>query len=407
MSAVSPAHAANVAWAYSASTGGTYVHLADGTVTSDLTASSNISGSTNSTKSVNSTAAGKVGTLGTAGAVQTKTTAAATASKTTINGWARTAGVNLLGGLIRANAITTDVTSWAKSDGTSGISSASSQIAGLKISGIKVPVNIPKNWHVRIPGIATISANFSKHATNGGTAATLGWALNVTLLQKKDGMPAGAVIVVNPVNQYFMQGVPGAGTMLQGAAMATQVKANVGGQLKLASDPVAYIATPFGSSHGTTLVNDTAKAHVGSGLNTLLNAAAVRSTSWSTADPKGNAEIRNISTIAGLNLLGGLIKADAIKVVAHSKLQNGKWTHNQSMTLANLVIAGKKIPLTVKPNTTLNIANLGKVVLNKQVANAKTRTNGIFAVQITLNTARAGLQAGSEIDLAAAATEID
>lgn len=406
--AVPPAaHAASVDWAYSASTGGTYVHLADGTVTSDLTANASVSGAFNSTDDKNGTAAAKVGSLGNVGAIQTETSGTYTATKTTLKSHARTAGVNLLGGLIRANAITTDVTSWAKTDGTHGISYAKSSLAGLHISGINVPVNIPRNYAVRIPGVATVSANFTKHAAKNGTVATLGWALNVTLLQAREGMPAGAVIVVNPVNQYFMQGVPGASTQLAGGAFASQVKVNVGDQVSVTSDPTAYIATPFGSSHGTTLSNNTARVHLGSGLSTLLNLGAVTSTSWSTANRSGDAEIRNISRIADLNLLGGLIKADAIKVVAHGKRLDGKWTHDLHMTFVNLVIAGRSIPLNVGPNTTLNIANLGKVVINRRVTNYQKHSNGIDAVRITLSTAKAGFQAGSVIELGAAATQIN
>jgi hypothetical protein len=405
----SPANAATVSWAYSASAGGTYVHLLDNTITSDLTASSNISGSWNSTKSTNHTAAAKIGSLGNAGAIETSTTGTVTARRTTIHGTARTAGINLLGGLIRANAITTNVTSWAKPDGTHGVSSSSTEFVGLHISGINVPVNIPRNWHVRIPGVATISANFTKVGEKNGTVATLGWALNVTLLQARDGMPAGAVVVVNPINQYFLQGAPGNSAQLQGGAFATQVSAHVGDQIQVVSSPLAYIATPFGSSHGTTLVNDTASAHVGTGLNALLHTAAIRSTSWSTADRRGNAEIRNSAQVAGLSLLGGLIKADAIHVTAHARYwaATGKWSHDEHMTLVNLVVAGQTIPLDVSPNTTIDVANLGKVQINRRVANAKKRISGIDAVRITLDTSRAGLPVGAVIELGAAATEID
>lgn len=405
--AVPPAQAATTNWAYAASTGATYVHLADNTITSDFTASSDVSGAYNNTTSSNSTAATQVGSLGSIGAAQTKTTGTYNSPRTTLHSHARTAGVSLLGGMIRADAVTTDITSYAKHDGTHGIVSANTQFVGLHISGIHVPVNIPKDWKATIPGVASISANYAHHAAKDGMAATLGWGLDVTLLQPRAGMPAGAVVVVNPVNQYFAKGSPGGGAQLSGGAYATHIEAHVGNSVGVLSSPLAYVATPWGSSHGTTLMNSTASAKLGKGLNTLLTADAVRSTSWSDENQKGDAEIRNMSEVAKLNLLGGLIKADAIKVTAHGKFKDGKWTGGLHMTTVNLVIAGKSIPIDIKPNTTLNVANLGKVQLNYRVRKPKRRMDAIYGIKITLSTARAGLDAGSVIELGVAATKID
>ncbi len=74
----------------------------------------------------------------------------------------------------------------------------------------------------------------------------------------------------------------------------------------------------------------------------------------------------NTNQTAGLNLLGGLITADAIKVTAQGKVEGGAYTGGVKLDLVKLVIAGRTIPINVSPNTAIDVAGLGKVELNKQ-----------------------------------------
>ncbi|MFC7502196.1 choice-of-anchor P family protein, partial [Nocardioides sp. GCM10030258] len=228
------------------------------------------------------------------------------------------------------------------------------------------------------------------------TAGTIGWALGVTLLQPTGGYPAGVTILVNPVNQYLSEVDPSSGAGLSGTAYGTRVQADVGDEIQVISDPTARVGTPYGSSNGKTLTNST----LGVKIPGLLTTGVVTSTTTSTKDAFGNAEITNTNQTAGINLLGGLIKANAIKVTAYGKMQDGVWTSSMKMDLVNLVIAGKTIPINVSPNTIINVAGLGEVAINLQRKHPDgAALNRIDGIRITLSTAQAGLPVGAVIEL--------
>ncbi|GAB3868701.1 hypothetical protein GCM10028801_45030 [Nocardioides maradonensis] len=397
----SSAQAATRIWAYQASAGGTYVQLGDGTVTSDLTAPSTVSGVSRGGSDANHTAAVNVANAVQTGAVQTKTWATKSGDTTTVHSWARTAGVDLLGGLVRIDAMTTQLNSSATTAGrTTG--SGSTQFAGIHIAGVNLPLNIPKNYAVTVPGVATVSLNVAQHKVDATGSATLGWGLGITLLQPRAGMPANVTIALNPETIFFVDATPNPGAQLGGAAFGTRVLVNSGGLAKIESSPTALIGTPFNGSKGKTITHTTAAVNVPG----LLTTGAVTTTTTSTKDAIGNANVRNTSQVAGLDLLGGLVKADAIHVVARGTVKAHRWTSGLSMSTVNLVIAGRSIPLNVAPNTTFDVAGLGKVELNVRSRNPVNRSNAITAIRITLGSPTAGFKAGAIIEIGYAATQI-
>jgi hypothetical protein len=138
----------------------------------------------------------------------------------------------------------------------------------------------------------------------------------------------------------------------------------------------------------------------------LLTAKAVESTVTGTSMP-ALSEATVTSEIANLRLFpsalgGGLITAEAIGSTSHVRLDDGEPVTEGNLQFIGLKIAGKAIPINVAPNTTLNIAGLGKVVINEH---KELRAPGIahayqvIALHITLDTARAGLPVGAEIQL--------
>ena len=104
------------------------------TVTSDFTAQSAISGGPAGQSSKNSTAAAVVQGLVRTGAAETTTTATKSASSTTIRSWARTTGIELLGGLVSASAVETDVSTVGNTDGSSSFA-GNTQLVGIHVSG--------------------------------------------------------------------------------------------------------------------------------------------------------------------------------------------------------------------------------------------------------------------------------
>lgn len=396
-----------VVWSYAASTGGTYIKVLDGVVQSDLTAQSSVTGGAAGSTSKNSTAAAKVDGLASVGAIETKTDATVVKNlggtqTTTLKSYARVAGVNLLNGLITADVLETNISTTGRPDGTAS-HTASSRLAGIKIIGINLPLNIPKNYAVTIPGVASVTMNYSLHGKVDRLAATMGWALGITLLKPFGGYSAGVTLLVNPVNQYLSEVDPATGAAVSGTAYGTRIQANAGDTVSVVSDPTARVGTPVGSSNGRTLTNST----LGVRVPGVLTTGVVTSTTTSTKDAFGNAEITNTNQTAGINLLGGLITAKAIKVTAHSKLQDGKWTHSEKLELVELVVAGQRIPIDVSPNTIINVAGLGRVAINEQRSSSDGALQTlIYGVRITLSTEQAGLPIGAQIELGAAYTGI-
>lgn len=397
-----PAHAATT-WKYSGTAGATWVKALGTTVSSELTAASSVSGGHTGKSTTNSTAAADIAGLISTGAVQTWSSSASTASGgVVVRNRARTAGVNLLTGLVRIDAIETNASTTGNPDGSSSYT-AGTTVVGLHVVGVDVPVKRPRNWSVTIPGVASIVANYSAHAGTANSAVTQAYGLVLVLLQPRNGFPAGTTIIVNPIKEVLAHAGPSAAARMLGGAYGTRVQANVSTAVQTKSGPTAFVATPSGSSHGRTLTNTTAGVSVPS----VLTTQAVASTSWSDTDAAtGYAEMRNSNEVAGLNLLNGLITADAVKVQANGKKTGTTWAGSMRMTLVNLVVAGQSIPINVSPNTKIDVAGLGTVTINQQTQYANVRLNVIRAIHIKLSTERAGLPAGAEIEVAVASTQI-
>jgi hypothetical protein len=385
---------------YAAYSGGTLVRAVGTTISSDLTAQSAVSGNFVPNSQTNRVASVHAGDLANAGVVETSVKAEAfgiNGVKTT--SWARTLGVNLLGGLVKADAVeTTTVVSGTPLTGLT--SEAETKYVNLRIVGVELPVNIPKNYKVSIPGVATIVINASYSQTqDGGILTHTGYGLGIWLLNPYQGAPTGSTIILNPTFTGMAPPVPVDQPTVGGYAYGTQVLASVGSDVDGQVGKTATVGVPPGSSGGRIARNTTATVKVPG----VINLGAVTSTSQSTASP-GYADVTTTNEIAGVNLFNGLITADALKVVSTSKKENGVLTRSMKLTFVNLVVAGQPIDINVAPNTTINVAGLGKVVINDQI---KTfNANRIRGIYIKLLEPNGGLETGAEVEVAVAASWI-
>jgi hypothetical protein len=394
-----PAEAA-VSWQYQARAGATYVRVAGSTVSSDTTAESSITGykipngASNSTASV-AALSGAVK----AGAVQTSTTSAAYGTGgITLKSYGRTAGVNLLGGLITADAVETTATTVGTADG--GMSgTAATKFVNLKITGVTLPVDIKPNTTVTIPNVASVSLNYGVTSVTGSTRTTAGWAIGVVLLAPYAGAPTGTTIVLNPSQAALRAGTPQAAPEVGGYAYATQIQVAAGDVVNVQSGPTARVAVPQGGSNGQTITNSTA------GVN-ITGVAALKAVSSSTTSTVNGttADVVTRSGTAALNVLSGLVTADAIDVKAHGHIEAGVYKGGMAMTTLNLKIFGNALPANVAPNTKIEIPGVAKIVLNEQVQSGPV--NKIVGIHITLLSARGGLAAGAQVEVATAVTWI-
>jgi len=308
----------------------------------------------------------------------------------TVTSTAKTTGVNLLNGLITADAVTTTSTSSVINGKLT--STAKTQFANLHIAGLKLPVNVPTNYGVTIPGVATVALNMVIGGTKGNVTVGNGAGLAVTLLKAQGSNAAGASIYLSPTyTSAETSDVPDTGHQVAGMAYGTKISAAAGTTLSVKSDPTAPIAVPAPGTHGATKSTSVLGVHVSPVVTTGIVTDSVKATNTTAS---GDAQAT--SKIGSASLLGGLIKVGAVTSTAHSVAATGKSIAlTGSSTIARLTISGKTIPVSTKPNTTISLAGLGKIVLNEQTKT--TNTIVVAALHVTLSTAAYGLPAGAEI----------
>lgn len=394
-----PASAATLSYNYFAYSGGSIIRAVGTTISSDLTAQSGISGTAIPNSSSNKVAGVKVDGLATLGAVETKTSSAASGlDGVQLTSDSQTLAVSLLNGLITADAVKTRNTTTGSPNGISG--TASTQFLNIKIAGVDLPLNIPKNYKVSIPGVATIVLNGSVQSEQeGGILYNQGYGLGIWLLQPYAGAPTGSTIFLNPTFAALAPGIPVNQPQVGGFAYGTQVLVSAGSEVSGQVGKTAAIGTPPGGTAGKTSTNTTATANVPG----VLKASAIISTTTATVSAT-SAEVTNTNEIAGVNLFDGIITADAIKVTAHSKKVNGVLTRDLKLEFVNLKVAGNAIPIDVGPNTTINVAGLGKVVINEQIQTSNA--NRVRGIYVKLLEPKGGLGTGAEVEVAVAASWI-
>ena len=167
---------------------------------------------------------------------------------------------------------------------------------------------------------------------------------------------AGLVSIANAADPGFL---------FSASAYGTRV--NVGNVIK--SGPTAQ--SGIGTGCGTTEV----PAHSQNTILTVdLPPVAITGVINTSADGEilQNGTLKATATADTYDafLLGGLITADEVKAVSTITHDAGGFhTSAAGSTLVNLVVAGNVISANTAPNTSINLAGLGHVVINEQIRN--------------------------------------
>jgi hypothetical protein len=372
--------------------GGSKVTAIDGTVTSDLTAPSALQGILVPNSTSNNIATGHVGDVLDTGAITTDETASVHGSGADIVSHAKTLGVNLLNSLVTVDAV--DTVGTAVFDGSTIDASTHTTFLNIKIANVDLPVRIPHNFTVNIPGVAKIVLDYSLTYKTGEQVQTIGAGIYIQLLHSFGSSPLSTQTYLNPTYAALSAHIPHLPVLLGGSAYGSRLSINAGDIVGIQSGRTAFQVLSAGGTSGQTITNSTAGVNiphvlVGGAVQTTVRASKTNTT----------GDVYNTARIAGVNLFDGLITADAIKSTAHvHAYQDGHVAITDTVSLLNLTIGGHAIPVTVSPNTRINVADLGTVILNQQFGNSFD-TN-VRAIYIKLSTARAGLPVGAVIELA-------
>lgn len=343
------------------------------------------------------TVTGKVGTNNTAaldldqvghiGAVTSRVSSNKTRTGVYSSTTTKTAGASLLDGLVQASTITTTAKVSHNSSGYH--KTGSSVLVGLRVAGIPVSAKPGKNTVIPVPGVATVRLNTQSTYSGGGYQSLNVTALRIDLLNGNPlGLPAG-VVVVGYSNANLHSPTH---RLPYGSAYGTKV--DVGGVLK--SGATASVVLPCGGS-STTKTNNVASAALGS----ALHVSAVRSTAKST-DSSTKTVAATTNKVAGIDLLGGVVHIDAVEAKATTTRTGSKISSRSSAgtSVVGLSINGVSRKVSTRENTHIDIAGVGTLYLHRAI---RTSTGvQVYAVQLRLGSAQAGLGAGAVLTVGAA-----
>jgi hypothetical protein len=298
--------------------------------------------------------------------------------------------LNLLGGMITADAVKS-VAALSATKSKVTLSAGDSGFTNLKIAGKSYPGTAKPNTVITLPNIGTVTLN-SQTKTHAFTASSIDVSMLILKITNPAGvglpislpiptvrLPVGTTIQIGRAVAGFNRQVPKAA--LSGSAYGTLATAQVTGALENKIGKVALLSLGCEGTDG---------ALVSRRQSTNLQNIAVVNKAISTAQsgPKGaGMYATTTSTIQSLNLLGGLIKGTNMTAVAKETLVNGKLTSSAAGSgFDQLTILGVPVPTNAPPNTGRALPGLGKVIVNEQVVGTKpgqaTTVNGLH-IQIT------------------------
>lgn len=392
---ISPVQAATPIWNYYSTSGGTQAKLIGSLVTTDLTGASNLGGAQFSDSRTNAVAGVSVPGLLEVGAITSSQVVTPFQDGIEVTSKAKVAGIDLLSGAIKLDAV--EVTNKVQAVPGNFSNSFDSKLLNLTIAGKSYPLSAQPNTKIGIPGLAEVTLN--EQTVNKGASGiqTKIVALKVTLLKDFGGAKLGSTIELTPSNVTVVSadgsqvGVPVGGFAYGSAVIAGagNIRANV--------PPTALLNIPSIGTAGKTFSNSTATVNAGKVLNLGVVETQINATS-----AVGFSDAFAQAQIARINLLNGAVTADAIKVKSKvMKTLEGN-TQEQSMDFINLKVAGKVIPINVKPNTSINVLGLGVVYLNQQLS--APGYSAIVGVRVIVGTKALGLPVGADVQLGVAST---
>lgn len=335
-----------------------------GIVRSELTAASSLRVTEPGRSSANDIASVNLlnGLLTATGVTTRQRTTRTLSGGTMITSEAKIAGVKLLGGAITVDAIETKATATLNGDEVKR--TGGTKLVNLKVRDNDLPITVPKNTTVTIPGLATVVLNEVKGQIGGDALIkSVATGIKITLLSSYGQLDKGAVIEITPTKAFIELPVPIDGVPVFGVSYSSRTRIQVGDAVKLNAGPTSAMIMPAGGTNGLTLTNATAKLNL-PGLITAYGLSGSAKGTVTNAETKGTLT----GNVADVSLLGGAIEVDAVTATANLALQNGgPPTITGGSRLVGLTINGKSFPISVAPNTVVEIPGLVKVIINEQI----------------------------------------
>ncbi len=369
--AVSHAIAAPLPGEMSGSAGSLSLFIGASTVASPMLRSASVGCPCNGTNGVARATSIASIALGASGSLISAANTTATALGTNKNGLAATiegaevTKLNLLGGLITADAITSRASVGA-TPSTLKFSDEGTTVSNLVIAGTSIDPAVPDNTTIVLPGLGSVIVKAVTKTGNNRRAAILVHGLLVEISADNSfGLPVGSRITVASAGAGYSRVEPAA--FQEGSAVAAELTGDASSSLDT--------AVGLGKGVGLPSCTGTAGATLEGGTGALdipgvASAVSERSTAF--GGPVGTALVtKTTSTLSNVSLLGGLITANTISAVAQvSRTGNISSTSSAGSGLTGLMVAGVAVPASSPANLKLTLPGIGDVIVNEQSAGA-------------------------------------
>ena len=374
---------------YTAQAFGTQVLLGSA-VGSGPSAVSSIGCTTASGKDVTNSAAGvALPKVGTVGALTTSASTRETLTARTSESTAKVNGVNILGGMVKAEAVASS-SSASMSAGTTFSGVNTTTLTGLVVGGQAVSASVLPNTKLTLSSsgtpFATVYLNKQERGKVGSEYRVATAAITVIINGDNSlGLPIGSRIDVAQSRAYLTDPVLG---LVSGRGYATSANLLSG---TVSSAPTA-LAQPrcTGGTTSTKAANGSVPDVATTGTTTTTTSATVLPTSR-------QVQVRN--DIALPRVFTGLISADAITAFTSASQTTGSTaTLKDSSRFSGLKVTGRPdIGDSVPANTVVTLPGVGKVTLHKVT---KTSTSiEVVMLEIVTDQPLDGLPTGSVVRL--------
>ncbi len=314
------------------------------------------------TATASSVSIGPSGLVATAATSATSAYGSKTASTASTLQTSTVTKLNLLGGLITADALRAAAGVSATSTGLAA-SEAGTTITNLVVAGNAIDPNTPDNTELALPGIGSVVVKATEQGVGKLKAHLLVDMLLVKVGQANSlGLPVGAKLAVAQAYAAYSRAQPAAA--LAGFASAAVVRGDAGSLIDETAGKGAAVGIPdCAGTGGETLTRSVADIDIAG----FLSADAATTTAFGGTTGNGIGS-RTSATLANVSLLGGLIRAASLTSAAEEDRSGSVSTASTTGSGFNgLTIGGLPIDVNTAPNTRVTLPSLGSVTVNEQI----------------------------------------
>jgi hypothetical protein len=342
----------------------------------------------------NSVASVSAPPLLTSATVSTSVASEATPTGPATTSMASTEAASALGGLVKATLVRSVSTTTEHMPGSFGTSAAGTEFAGLVVAGHHISGTPAPNTKITLPGVGYVILNQQVSKITNTQASLTVIAIHVVVTKPNPTAKVGTQIIVSFAQSALGGPVSG---LLDGLAYGAS--AHVG--------TTVIAGKEFPESLSCLGTNGKTRTNQGVGLSIpgILTSETVTDTVQGTATAT-TASAAASSAVQGLNLLGGTVKATAIKAAVSAT--GNPPAFGDTSTSLNLTVAGHPgIGVHVAPNTKVTLAGLGTLWLHRRIETQHKITVIMVQLVVTVAGNPEGLKVGTTVDVAYAQASVN